>query len=125
MLRGITALLGLQLVGEVVARGLQLPVPGPVIGMLLLLALLLRRGETPTWLEAPSRGLLSHLGLLFVPAGVGIIAHAGLLAQSWLPILLTLLLGTAATLAVTALTLRLALALGARRAAPVTEARHD
>lgn len=113
MLQAFTTLLGFQLLGEALARALQLPVPGPVVGMLLLLlALALRRDAPPAWLEPTSSALLQHLGLLFVPAGVGIIAHTSLLARGWLPILLTLVLSTALTLAATALTLRLLLGIG-------------
>lgn len=113
MLQAFTTLLGFQLIGEALARTLQLPVPGPVVGMLLLLvALVLRRGTPPAWLEPSSNALLQHLGLLFVPAGIGIIAYTSLLARGWLPILLTLVLSTVLTLAATALTLKLLLAVG-------------
>ncbi len=125
MLQAFTTLLGMQLLGEILARALHLPVPGPVIGMVLLTVLLLRRRTPPAWLEPTTQGLLRHLGLLFVPAGVGIIVHAELLARAWLPLLLTLLLGTTLTLVVTALSLRLLLALTARRARLVAEAHHD
>lgn len=124
MLKAITTLLGLQLIGEVLARALHLPVPGPVIGMLLLLGLLLWHGSPPAWLESTAGGLLDYLGLLFVPAGVGIVAHTGLLAQAWLPIMLTLLLSTTITLAATALVLRLLLVVAARRP-PAAGGRHD
>ncbi len=125
MLHAFSTLLGLQLLGEIVVRALHLPVPGPVVGMLLLVALLLRRGAPPAWLEPTAQGLLRHLGLLFVPAGVGIITHTDLLARAWLPLLLTLLLGTMLTLVVTALSLRLLLVLTTRRAPPIVEASND
>ncbi len=125
MLQALTTLLGMQLLGEILARALHLPVPGPVIGMVLLVVLLLRRRTPPAWLEPTARGLLRHLELLFVPAGVGIIVHTELLARAWLPLLLTLLLGATLTLVVTALSLRLLLALTARRARRVAETNHD
>ncbi|MFQ3662570.1 MAG: CidA/LrgA family protein [Chloroflexaceae bacterium] len=125
MLQALTTLLGMQLIGEILARALHLPVPGPVMGMVLLVALLLRRRTPPAWLEPTAQGLLRHLGLLFVPAGVGIIAHTELLARAWLPLLLTLLLGTTLTLVVTALSLRLLLALTARHTHLVAEVDHD
>jgi LrgA family. len=63
--------------------------------------------------------------LLFVPDGVWIIVHTDLLTRAWLPLLLTLLLGTTLTLVVTALSLRLLLVLTARRAPATVEAGND
>ena len=74
-LYGITWLLIFQLVGESLAIVLNLPVPGPVIGMMLLFAALLWRGRSSEALDEVSDGLLSHLSLLFVPAGVGIMVY--------------------------------------------------
>ena len=107
MIAALTQLLVLQLVGEVIARGFNLPIPGPVIGMLLLfLALALRRGPTSD-LQATSQGLLQHLSLLFVPACTGIVLHLHRVADEWLPLLLSLLFSTVLTLALTALVMRL------------------
>jgi holin-like protein len=98
----ITALLACQLAGEVIARALGLPVPGPVIGMVLLFAVLLLRGrEAPTGLGAAADGLLNNLGLLFVPAGVGVVLHLPLLARDWAPLSLAVLAGTLAAIAAT------------------------
>ncbi len=105
-LNGITILLLYQLVGEVSTRLLQLPVPGPVIGMMLLFGTLLLYGGLEASLDVASGALLSHLSLLFVPAGVGIIVHFGRIGSEWLPIAVALLLGTVITLAATALVMR-------------------
>lgn len=107
MIAALTQLLVLQLVGEVIARGFNLPIPGPVIGMLLLFLALALRGGPPPDLQSTSQGLLQHLSLLFVPAGTGIILHLHRVADEWLPLLLSLLLSTLLTLAVTALVMRL------------------
>lgn len=109
MLAALTQLLLFQLVGEVIARGLDLPVPGPVLGMLFLFLTLAWRGGAGSELQSTSQGLLQHLSLLFVPAGTGIIVHLGRVADEWLPLLLSLLVSTAATLAVTALIMRFTL----------------
>jgi holin-like protein len=73
MLDGLIILLLFQLAGEGLVRWLELPLPGPVAGMLLLLtALLMRQG----WAErvAPAaNGLIRHLTLLFFPIGVGLV----------------------------------------------------
>ena len=72
MIAALTQLLVFQLIGEIITRGLDLPIPGPVIGMALLFAVLaLRNGPSET-LQTTSQTLLSHLSLLFVPAGVGV-----------------------------------------------------
>ncbi len=109
MIGAITVLLIYQLIGESLVVALGLPVPGPVVGMLLLfLTLLLRGGASPD-LRDTAQGILQHLSLLFVPAGVGVMLHAGRVASEWLPILVALLLSTVATILVTALTMNLAL----------------
>jgi len=107
MLSALTRLLAFQLAGEVVARAFALPVPGPVLGMLFLFAALALRGGPDPELQTTGGTLLQHLSLLFVPAGTGIMVHLHRVADEWLPLLLSLLLSTAATLAVTALTMRL------------------
>ena len=106
MLGALTLLLVYQLVGEVLVQLLQLPVPGPVIGMLLLFVTLLLRGEAPESLRNTANGLLSHLSLLFVPAGVGVMLHFHRLATEWLPIVVALVASTVITIAVTALVMR-------------------
>lgn len=106
MLSALTQLLCFQLAGEVIARGLNLPVPGPVLGMLFLFITLALRGGAGSELQATSQGLLQHLSLLFVPAGTGIIVHLHRVADEWLPLLVALLVSTAATLVVTALVMR-------------------
>lgn len=101
-LNGITLLLVYQLVGEICVRLFNLPVPGPVLGMVMLFLTLMIRGRTPEPLQNASSALLSHLSLLFVPAGVGMMAHFGRIADEWLPIALTLFLSTIITMVATA-----------------------
>ena len=108
-LRGLAWLLAMQSLGELLSRGLALPFPGPVIGMLLLLlALLLALRWAPVRepVAACANFLLSHLSLLFVPVGVGVMTHLGLLNQYGVRMLLVIVLSTWIGLAVTALTLR-------------------
>lgn len=116
MIRAITILLIYQLLGEVLVRSLHAPVPGPVVGMLLLFSTLMVMRSIPADLEAAAQRLLQHLSLLFVPAGVGVMVHLRLLQDEWLPILGTLLASTVATLLATALTLTLLLRLLPTRA---------
>lgn len=114
MLFSITILLLCQLAGEVIARLAGLPVPGPVLGMLILfVGLVIRRG-IPEELGKTGTTVLSHLSLLFIPAGVGIMVHLPLIAGEWLPIAVALVVSTAVTIAITGLVMQ-ALARGKRR----------
>lgn len=110
MLGAITLLLACQLVGEVITMSMDLPLPGPVVGMaLLFIGLLIRRRiknsdepEIPVELEQTATGLLSHLSLLFVPAGVGVMLYLPLIAEEWLPIAVSLVASTLLTIVLTA-----------------------
>lgn len=99
---GCTWLLVFQSLGEAVARLAGLPVPGPVIGMALLFAVLVWRGRIPESLATAADGLARHLSLLFVPAGVGVMLYARQLASEWLPIAVALVVSTGLAIAVTA-----------------------
>ncbi|MBY5766995.1 CidA/LrgA family protein [Rhizobium leguminosarum] len=106
MMVGITILLIFQLVGEAIAYFLHGIVPGPVIGMaLIFVTLSVTRGRlfvTPSrQAVATSNALLANLGVLFVPAGVGIVQHFDLIAERGLALFATLLISTVATLIVT------------------------
>ncbi|ABE42396.1 CidA/LrgA family protein [Polaromonas sp. JS666] len=105
-LRGLAWLLALQSIGELLTRGLSLPFPGPVIGMMLLLpALRWRMVREPV--SACADFLLTHLSLLFVPVGVGVMTHLSLVSQYGVRMLAVIVLSTLAGLAVTVLSLHL------------------
>ncbi|MCZ4316492.1 CidA/LrgA family protein [Comamonadaceae bacterium G21597-S1] len=108
LLTGLAWLLLCQTAGELLARLLQLPLPGPVLGMLLLLVAL-RWPLVRTPVGAVADALLAHLSLLFVPVGVGVMTHLGLLSQYGLRMLVAIVVSTWIGLAVTAVVLRLAL----------------
>ena len=103
-LRGLAFLLLLQSLGELLSRGLSLPFPGPVIGMLLLL-LALRWPLVRQPVAACADFLLSHLSLLFVPVGVGVMTLLSIVSQYGGRMLVVLVLSTLIGLAVTALLL--------------------
>ena len=104
-LRGLALLLLCQSAGEAAAQGLRLPLPGPVLGMLLLLALVSWPALRPP-VAAASDGLLTHLSLLFVPVGVGVITHLDVIGQYGGRIVGVLVLSTLVGMAVTAWVLR-------------------
>jgi holin-like protein len=101
MLAFFILLLVCQLTGEILVVATGVPLPGPVIGMALLFAGLLIRGELPRSLERMADGLLSHLSLLFVPAGVGVMLHARLIGAELIPIAVSVFASTLITIAVT------------------------
>lgn len=106
MLAAFTILLLFQCLGEGIVFLFQLPIPGPVAGMLLLMAALAAWPPLQDRIEHAANALLSHLSLLFVPAGVGIVATAARGSGHWLAILASLAASTVLTLAITALLLR-------------------
>lgn len=105
-LRGLAWLLAMQSLGELLSRAFSLPFPGPVIGMLLLL-LALRWSAVREPVAACASFLLSHLSLLFVPVGVGVMTHLGLLGQYGVRMLAVIVLSTWIGLAATVLVLRM------------------
>ena len=102
MVNAVLSLLICQWLGAQLSSLLGVPIPGPVIGLLLLLVYLhfslgptSQQSQLATW-------LLKHLSLFFVPAGVGVMMHLELIASAWLAIVATLVGSTALTLWLTA-----------------------
>ena len=101
MVRGMAILLVLQFAGEFLSAGLKLPIPGNVIGMVLLLGGLYLGWIRLEWVQEAADLLLSHLALFFVPAGVGVMVYFGLIAREWLPIVVATVVSTFVVMAVT------------------------
>lgn len=106
MIQTFATLLVFQAIGECIAYALSLPIPGPVLGMLLLFLFLLVRKHAVELLAPTSNHLLRHLSLLFIPAGVGILPYASRIASEWLAISVALVASTLISLVVTAEVLR-------------------
>ena len=110
MLNSIFVILFFQLVGEFIQKFLELSVPGPVIGLFLLLIILLMSKKN--YYKIPinfqinlinsAENLLNYLPLLFIPVGVGVVMHLSLLEDNLVPVMLVIIIGTLLTLAVTA-----------------------
>ncbi|TDN61634.1 holin-like protein [Paraburkholderia sp. BL10I2N1] len=96
-------LLAFQCLGEAISRVARVPVPGPVIGMVLFLFLLSAAPSLTEQVEYVSRGLLNHLSLLFVPAGVGVMVLANVMKAQLLAIAVALVVSTILSMAVAAL----------------------
>jgi holin-like protein len=101
MLAYLTLIFVCQLAGELLAVATGWPVPGPVIGMALLFVGLVVRGRVPAGLGGVADGLLGSLSLLFVPAGVGVMQHIGLIRSELLPISVSLVISTVVAVGVT------------------------
>lgn len=102
-----------QLIGEVFVRALHLPMPGPVIGLVLLLLLLFARDRFAVLARGPlraegveqvSRGLLANLSLLFIPAGVGVVQKLDVLAEHGIAIIVILAVSVLVTMLATVAT---------------------
>lgn len=106
MIQALAALVGLQLLGEMLVAGFGLPLPGALVGMLLLCAALAVMGYVPAALERTAGSLLRHMMLLFVPAVAGVMLHFERVAREWRPFLAACVVGAIVTLAVTALVLQ-------------------
>ncbi len=106
MLSGIVTLLLFTVVGNVISDSLNIPIPGSVIGLVLLVAYLQFQGEIEESLDAASQFGIRYLAVLFVPGSVGVFFLSDLLIEQWLPLLLAMLVATPLTLALTALLLQ-------------------
>jgi len=116
MVGAISLLFVCEFVGDVVARVLGLPLPGSVLGMVILLlwlASLKRERET---LSQVTSWLTAHLSVMFVPAAVGLVAQGPVLSRYGIGLVVATTVSTLLTLVVTVLVFHWALALGERRA---------
>ena len=103
MIPALVTLLGFQLAGEVASRALGLPLPGPVLGMVALVIAFSLWHALVEVVRPVAQGLLAHLSLLFVPAGVGVVAHLPVLAAEGPAIAVALVGSTILAIAVGAL----------------------
>ena len=107
MLKSIFIILLFQLIGELFQKFFGLSIPGPVIGLVLLLLTLLsiqkRERAVPIKedLYNSAEILLNYLPLLFIPVGVGVVMHLSLLEDNLASVVLVIILGTLLTLALT------------------------
>ncbi|PPK61113.1 CidA/LrgA family protein [Malaciobacter marinus] len=102
MLKGIIVLLIFQFLGECITKLFSLLIPGPVIGMILLLLFLMIRKSSFKSLDNAVFIHLRYLPMLFIPAAMGIITQADILQKEFWAILISLVLGTIIALAFSA-----------------------
>ncbi|MGB0661468.1 MAG: CidA/LrgA family protein [Mangrovicoccus sp.] len=99
MIWPLSLLLACQLAGEILSKGLALPLPGPVIGLVIFLGLLLAFPKLFDGMAKVSQFILSHLSLMYVPVGVGLVAHLDKLAQFGIGLLAAVIGSTVLALA--------------------------
>jgi holin-like protein len=98
---GFAALVAFHWLGEFLKNQLHLPLPGAVVGMLLLLVALMIVGSVPDAIQCAAQPLLQHMSLLFIPPGVGLLFLAPEIFTQWPAILGAIIISTAITLAAT------------------------
>jgi holin-like protein len=99
MLHALALILLCQLAGEAVTRASGLPLPGPVLGMGVMLILLAASRRVQAVVIPVGEGLLRHLSLLFVPAGVGVVGHLQTLGSQAFALGVAILVSTALAIA--------------------------
>lgn len=107
MIAGLVEILLFQGAGEIVSRFVVPLIPGPVIGLVLLLGWLQIRKRAPAGLELVASTLTQHLGLLFVPAAVGVVMFLPGLRSNALAVVSALVASVVLTIAVPAIVLRI------------------
>ena len=95
MIHALALILICQLAGEAMAHWLGLPVPGPVLGMGLMLMLLATSARIAALVVPVGEGILRHIALLFVPAGVGVVGHLDRLGPQAVALALAIAISTA------------------------------
>jgi putative effector of murein hydrolase LrgA (UPF0299 family) len=104
MIHSLLGILLCQLAGETFARFTELPIPGPVVGMVLMLALLAASPWFCEQIRPVAQSILSHLSLLFVPAGVGVVGHLTTLGTQTVAVFIAVVVSTALAIAAGAVT---------------------
>lgn len=107
MINALLIILCCQLVGEIVVHFVNIPIPSSVLGMVILLTVLLIKGNLSDALDNTASIFIKYIGLLFIPAGAGISMYLHLIAEQWHVILLASFTSTIITLVLTAFAFKL------------------
>ncbi|NJE11278.1 CidA/LrgA family protein [Thermococcus sp. MAR1] len=105
--RGLAIIFGFYALGELISSYLKVPIPGSVLGMLLLLGALLSGNVKEEWVEGEAELFVRNMSIMFIPPGVGIVAYITLIRSQATPIFVSLVLSFLVTLVVTAKTVEL------------------
>ncbi|MCM0646922.1 CidA/LrgA family protein [Clostridium swellfunianum] len=106
-LRQLAIILVICFLGEALNRLFNIPIPGNVIGMVILLIALITGIIKLESIEGVTDFLLKHLAFFFVPAGIGVISSFDIIKTSLIPMLIVIVLSTIIVIAVTGITVQL------------------
>ncbi len=106
LLREAIIILGIYLVSEFLSKFFSLPIPGNILGMLILLLLLCTKIVKIEQIETISNFFLDHLSFFFIPAGVGLLASVDIIKDIWLKLILVCFITTIIIIASTGLTVQ-------------------
>ena len=105
--KGLAIIMGFLFAGEAVEKFLKIPVPGNVIGMLLLTGALLSGFVKLEDVEEVGTFLIRNMSIMFIPPGAGIIVYWGLVKSQLVPIAVALVVSFAVTIVFTAKTVEI------------------
>ncbi|WP_409343007.1 CidA/LrgA family protein [Paenibacillus sp. MBLB4367] len=100
-MRGLAILLGFHLFGLLLQKGLHVPLPANVIGLILFTAALFLKLVRLEWVEESAQFLLKHMMLLFAPVVVGTMAFMPFIRSNWVAVVLSLIVSAMVGLIVT------------------------
>jgi holin-like protein len=103
LFREAIIILGIYLIGEVLSKALKLPIPGNILGMIILLILLCTKVIKLEQIETITNFLLDHLAFFFIPAGVGLMSSFGIIKDTWLKLIIVCIITTIIIIASTGL----------------------
>ncbi|SES95739.1 holin-like protein [Natronincola peptidivorans] len=106
LLRQLAIVIGICFAGELINKAFNIPIPGNVLGMMLLLILLTTGIIKLEMIDEIAKFLLDHLAFFFVPAGVGLLSHLDIIKEQWIPIIGVILISTVIVMVVTGLTVQ-------------------
>ena len=101
LFREALIILGIYLLGELLAGSLNLPIPGNILGMIILFVLLCTKIVKVDNISNVTNFLLNHLAFFFIPAGVGLMTSIGIIKSTWLQLLIVCLSTTTIIIGVT------------------------
>lgn len=103
LFREAIIILGIYLLGQFISEVLSLPIPGNILGMIILLVLLCTKVLKLEQIETIATFLLDHLAFFFIPAGVGLMTSVGIIKDSWLKLIVICIATTIIIIASTGL----------------------
>lgn len=104
LIRALSIIFGCLFAGEALEKYAHIPLPGSILGLIMLTILLQTHVVKAAWIEEVSRTLIQYMGFFFIPPGVGLISYLALIRAEWCPILVSVVISTLLVLISTAVT---------------------